>query len=200
MSQWKPPVGVFIAGEIYGRIVVQLCKSRGWRVPQDISIIAGYNEENICEAAKLLGQLMDGRKPNLEPILVQPTGLVVRESTDFFTAGDEAVATALKFISENYHRDIGLEDVARAVRMESRTLQRRFQKYLKRPIVTEIRRVRIERAKRELAQGDRSMAEIARDSGFGKNIRMYEVFKREFGITPTQYRRERNTAIRKTIV
>jgi LacI family transcriptional regulator len=215
MSLWKPPIGVFIAREIHGRILVQLCQSRGWRVPQDISIITGSNEDNLCEslhptlssveigyervgyeAAKLLGQLMDRRKPDLEPILIQPTGLVVRESTALFTVDDEAVAAALKFISENYHKDIGLEDVARVAGMESRTLQRRFQKYLKRPVVTEIRRVRIERAKQELAQGDRTIAEIARISGFGKSIRMYEVFKREFGITPTEYRRERKIVIR----
>ncbi len=74
---------------------------------------------------------------------------------------------------------------------ETSTLQRRFRKYLNRPIATEIRRVRLERAKRELAQGTRSMAQIARDVGFGDPMRMYEVFRRELGITPSQYRRER---------
>src|SRR4051812_17633509 len=46
---------------------------------------------------------------------------------------------------------------------ETRTLQNYFRKTTQRPIATEIRRVRIERAKRELAQSDRTLDAIARD-------------------------------------
>ena len=73
--------------------------------------------------------------------------------------------------------------MARAVTTETRTLQRRFRKHLNRPIATETRRVRIERAKRELTQSKRLLSEIARDTGFGEPMRMYEVFCRELGIT-----------------
>ena len=74
---------------------------------------------------------------------------------------------------------------------ETRTLQRRFRKYLDRPITTEIRRVRTERAKRELTQSERPLSEIARDVGFGEMMRMYDVFRRELGVTPSEYRKER---------
>ncbi|MBT3201515.1 MAG: helix-turn-helix transcriptional regulator, partial [Phycisphaerales bacterium] len=72
-----------------------------------------------------------------------------------------------------------------------RTLQRQFRKYLNRPITAEIQRVRIERAKRELAQSKRPIYEIARDVGFGRAMRMYEVFRRELGVTPREYRKNR---------
>ena len=104
---------------------------------------------------------------------------------------DQLVAHALEFISKNCHRRIGQNDVSRAVNAETRTLQSRFRKILGRPIATEIRRIRIERAKRELAQGDRSLAAIAQDVGFGKPTRMYEVFRRELGVTPTEFRKQR---------
>jgi transcriptional regulator GlxA family with amidase domain len=119
--------------------------------------------------------------------------VVVRESTDFFAVDDALVAAALEFIAAQSHLPIKMDDVARAVATEPRTLQRRFQKYLNRPIATEIRRVRIERAKRELVQTDRSITSISRDVGFGPPMRMYEVFCRELGVTPTQYRRQRQS-------
>ncbi|MEI6236591.1 MAG: helix-turn-helix transcriptional regulator, partial [Planctomycetota bacterium] len=125
------------------------------------------------------------------PIILQSKGLVVRESTDFYAVEDKLVAAAMKFIAENCHKVIGQDDVALAVNAETRTLQRRFQKFLKRPIVAEIRRVRIERAKRELAKGNSDLAEIARDVGFGDRMRMSEIFRRELGISPSDYRRER---------
>jgi LacI family transcriptional regulator len=143
------------------------------------------------EAARLLHQLMDRKQPPGEPILLPPQGLVVRASTDFCVCEDELVAAALAFISKNSHRRIGQDDVSRAVNAETRTLQLRFRKVLNRPIATEIRRVRIERAKRELTQSDRSLAAIAHDVGFGEAMRMYEVFRRELGTTPSDYRKQR---------
>mgnify|MGYP002623266375 FL=1 len=218
MSQWELPIGVFVYGDDVGRMVTQVCLRRGLRVPQDVAIVAGANEETICEhprpsitsvefgherigyeAAKMLDQLMRQRgtsarkRSSTKPrhIFVPPQGLVVRESTDFFAVEDDLVAKALAFIAANSHKRIGQDDVARAVAMETRTLQRRFRKVLDRPIATEIRRVRIERAKRELTQTKRTMAEIAYDVGFGESMRMYEVFRRELGVTPSEYRRQR---------
>jgi transcriptional regulator GlxA family with amidase domain len=72
-----------------------------------------------------------------------------------------------------------------------RTLQREFRKYLDRPIAAEIQRVRIERAKRELAQSGRSIQDIAHDVGFGRSKRMSEAFGRELGVTPREYRKTR---------
>lgn len=216
MNQWQLPIGIFVYSDDVGRIVAQMVRRRGWRVPEDVAIITGANEEKICEhprpsltsvelgyerigyqAAQLLDKLMNdkGRKKTKavapEHILVPPQALVVRESTDFYAVDDELVAQALVFIAANSHRSIGADDVAEAVSMETRTLQRRFRKILDRPIATEIRRVRIERAKRELAQSKRTMAEIAHAVGFGESMRMYEVFRRELGVTPTEFRQQR---------
>ena len=210
MDGWEPPVGVYVGQEVCGRLVVQLSQRRGWRIPGDVAIIAGKNQETLCErprpsltsieigydrigyaAAELLDRLMDGSRPPAGPIRVAPHGLVVRESTDFFAVENEVVASALAYIAAHSHRRIGPDDVARAVGAETRTLQNYFQKALKRPIAAEIRRVRVERAKRELAQGDRPLAAIARDAGLGTIQRLYEVFRRELGMSPGAYRKQR---------
>jgi LacI family transcriptional regulator len=200
-------------------MVIQICRRRGWRVPGDVAIIAGTNEELVCEhprpsltsveigyerigyeAASLLDQLMNNRakgrrskKADAIPqhIILPPVGLVVRESTDFYAVDDEVVAQALRFIAENSHRDINVDDVAKALALHPRTLQRRFRDVVKWPIVEEIRRVRIERAKRELTQSEQSIEQIARAVGFGDGMRMYEVFRRVVGFTPSAYRKQR---------
>jgi len=232
MEDWRPPVGVYAGSEMHGRMVAELCRNRGWRVPEDVAIIAGWNQETLCEhprptlssvdlgyerigyeAARLLHRLMDEKEKGTgvfakhpsgrsekrprslfpEHILLPPKSLIVRESTDFFAVDDELIGAALEFIAANSHRKIVPSDVAQAVNIGLRTLQRRFRKYLDRPIATEIRRVRIERAKRELAQTDRSIASISRDVGFDSPTRMHEVLCRELGVTPTEYRRQRQT-------
>lgn len=209
MEDWQLPIGVYIGSESHGRMVVQMCRNRGWRVPEDVAIITGWNEETFCEhlrptlssvevgfrrigyeAARLLDRLMDGSAPPAGPILLPPQGLIVRESTDFFAVDDASVSAALRFIAAQSHLAIGPDDVARAVACGTRTLQRRFRQHLNRAIGAEIRRVRIERAKRELAETERRISEIARDAGFGPPMRMYEIFVRELGVTPSQYRRQ----------
>ena len=101
------------------------------------------------------------------------------------------VAAALAYISANSHRPIGPDNVAEAVGAETRTLQNYFRKVLVRPVATEIRRVRIERAKRELTQSKRLLYEIAQSVGFGEEKRLYEIFKREVGVSPGEYRKQR---------
>jgi LacI family transcriptional regulator len=213
MNGWQLPVGVYVGDEMEGRMVAQMCRNRGWRVPEDVAIIAGRNEETFCEhlrptlssvefgyerigyeAARLLDRLMEDDRAPSEPILLPPQGLIVRESTDFFAVDDKLIAATLEFIAANCHLPIGPNDVANAVATGRRTLARHFQKYLGRSIAAEIRRARIERAKRELAQTDRTVKEISRDAGFGPAMRMYEVFVREVGLTPSKYRLQRQSA------
>jgi len=225
MDGWELPVGVFVAADHLSQIVVQMCRQRDWRIPQDVAVVVGKNEETYCEntrptltgieigyerigyeAARLLDERMSQRReqpasgsktspaePESAPqkVILPPRGLVLRESTDFYTAGDPEVAQALAFIAQNSHRPIRVDDVAEAVMLEPRTLRRRFDKHLGWPVVDEIRRVRIERAKRELMQGDASIADIAHAVGFSDANRLYEVFVREVGVSPTQYRKER---------
>jgi len=219
MDQWQLPMGAYVGHDTIGRMVAQMCLGRGWRVPEDVAIITGRNEEIICEhprpslssvelgaerigyeAARLLDRLMEerhNRKRNNEKraapehMFLPPLGLIVRESTDFYAVDDELIAAALEFIAARSHKPIRPDDVARAVATELRTLQRRFRKVLDRPIAAEIRRVRVERAKRELTQTHRSITAIARAAGFGEPLRMYEVFLREVGVSPSEYRKQR---------
>lgn len=220
LDTWQFPIGIWCYGDYHGRMLAQICTNRGLRIPADVAIIAGHNEETFClprpsltsgelgikrigyEAARLLGQAMSradkkgksqnaGKRSKPNHVILPPEGLVLRASTDFFAVEDKLVGLALEFIAANSHRPINVDEVAQAVATEPRTLQRRFRKHLKRPIAAEIRRVRIERAKRELVQSDRSISEIARSVGFAAPMRMYEVFRREIGISPKEYRNQR---------
>jgi len=61
---------------------------------------------------------------------------------------------------------------------------------LVRSLSEEIRRLRLEAAKRMLREGDRPIAEIALQAGFSNAIRLNEVFRRELKTTPGAYRQQ----------
>ncbi len=201
---WRVPEDVAIVGGLNQSLLCEAPK------PTLSSVEVGFERVGY-EAARLLDSLMssadrrrDGRKRNrrskLVPaedqpthVILPPVGIVVRESTDFFASGDDVVSQAQAFIASQLHNPIAVGDVAKKLCVSERTLQYRFTAVLKRPVAQEIRRVRIERAKRELTNTKRSMQEIARLAGFVSNVRLCEVFKREMGVSPGEYRKQRLT-------
>jgi LacI family transcriptional regulator len=218
MNGWHLPVGVATVSDFVARILAQLCHGRGWRVPEDVAIIGGRNEEQLCdrprpglssiecgfervgyEAAKMLDRLMDEGEgveaghasATLEHVILPPVGVVLRESTDRYASTDPVVAEAQAYIFEQCHTHLDVSTVAEKLLVSPRTLQNHFAAHLKRSVGQEIRRVRLERAKQELATTDRAVHEIAVRAGFGSNARLCEVFKREVGMSPSEYREQR---------
>jgi LacI family transcriptional regulator len=125
-------------------------------------------------------------------VSLPPVGIVVRDSTSSFLAEDLLVAEAQKFIAANCDRRMGVNTVASELSVSPKTLQKHFASSLNRSVAQEIRRARIERAKRELAEGKRSILEIAKLAGFKSNVSLSVIFRREVGLTPSQYRAQRS--------
>jgi LacI family transcriptional regulator len=213
IDTWEPPVGVFVCGDLFCRFLIDVCRSKGLHVSQDVAIIGTYNEPEICKApqpgltsidmgygqvgyraAAMLDLLMAGNPPPSEPELVAPAELVPRQSTDVYAADDILVARALRFIAENSHKRIQVKDVAAAVATTRRTLERRFRASAGRAIADEITRLRLERAKRRMVETDAPMKDVASDAGFRSSDHFYKVFSRVEGMPPTQYREERQQA------
>jgi LacI family transcriptional regulator len=231
IESWELPIGVATSTDVFARELAQMCRERGLRIPEDVAIVGGMNEEQLCEnprptlssvemgfeqvghaAAKLLESLMDEADQTralgkAEPataehdalpakpvhIFLPPVGVVVRESTDFFATDDELVAKAQAFIAEQCHTHLDVEDVAAKLCVSSRTLQKRFAAALGRTVAQEIRRVRVEKVKRELTGTDRPIHAIAQRAGFTSNARLCEAFRRDVGMSPRDYRKQRTS-------
>ncbi|MEO2018174.1 MAG: substrate-binding domain-containing protein [Fuerstiella sp.] len=205
-----PPVGIFVSHfDFTARQVVRFCQRRGLQVPQDVGLVSGDSEQAIlCDpppsltsihvsyeevgyrAAEMLDRLMDGRPVSKRHLLLEPTGVVPRQTTGYVHSEDEVVVAALRYMSTQAHRSIGVGDVASNVFVSRRTLERRFSDSLGRSVASEIRRLRIERAKHLLRDTGLSLSAVAFQSGFRSAQGLCEIFQREEGIAPSQFRRE----------
>jgi AraC-like DNA-binding protein len=101
---------------------------------------------------------------------------------------DSHVADAIEFIWHNSHRPIQTKDVARAVNLAPRTLERRFAACHARAVHEEIEESRYLRARRLLIESTLPIKEIAYSTGFGEPKRMIELFRRRDGRTPSAVR------------
>ena len=114
------PVGLMTCNDDQGQHVLEACKRTGFRVPEDVAVLGVDNDPMICEigdpplssialnvesagyeAARLLDGLFRGAKMRGQQILVSPTHVVQRQSTDILAVSDPEVAAAMRYIRAN---------------------------------------------------------------------------------------------------
>jgi LacI family transcriptional regulator len=203
------PVGIFAGNDLLAFEAAQICRQCGIQVPEQVAILGADNDEMCCAlaapdlssiqtpdelightAASRLRRLLADEKVDESVVQLPPVRVVVRRSTDTTALGDPDLSDALAFIRENADKPIGVEDILKRVGISRRSLEGKFQKILSRTPLEEIRRVRIERARALLLDWNLQLAAVARGSGFESPEWLAEVFRRETGLSPTEYRKQ----------
>ncbi|MGC8781609.1 MAG: helix-turn-helix domain-containing protein [Anaerolineae bacterium] len=106
--------------------------------------------------------------------------------------GSEAQRTtrkAMAYIHEHYAEPISREELAAHVGVSARHLTRCFHQETGVSPITYLSRYRVERAKRLLEAGDKTITEVAIATGFGSSSYFADAFRRETGMSPREYQR-----------
>lgn len=202
------PIAVLAFSDSRGRQVVEACRQADIHVPGEVAIMGGEYDKlasqisrprlssiDLCphrvgyNAAHLLEKIMSGEAPPSEPLLLPPARILVEASTDSLAVDDPLVRRALEYISSEMHRPITVKHVLANVPASRRVLEQRFRESLGRSPGEEIRRVRIEHAKKLLAETNVTLRQIARECGFLHAEVLSRVFRRTSGETPSNYRK-----------
>jgi LacI family transcriptional regulator len=152
------------------------------------SVMIPWHE--VGQAAEMLVSLALANQPIVgRRLVVSPTAIASRRSSDVLAVDDELVTTAVAWIREHADRRLTVTMVARGLGSGRQRLERRFRRVLDRTIQDEIRRAHCDAARHLLETTDMSITEVARRSGF-TNASLFNVaFRREKGIPPGAYRR-----------
>jgi len=95
----------------------------------------------------------------------------------------------IKFLAENYSEPLNVKSVASAGGVSEGYAMSLFQKKLNKNITSYLNQLRLHHAKSALIDGNDKISNIAHDSGFGSLSRFYEVFLKETGLSPSEYRK-----------
>jgi LacI family transcriptional regulator len=190
-----------------GRGVLEACRMAGVRVPDEVAVIGVDDDELFCEladpplssvalnaehggyrAAHLLDQLIRQKINVPQTLIVEPTHVVARRSTEVQAIGDREVGAVIDFIRRNRARDFTVSDVAADIGISRRNLEVKFRRTTGRTILNEIQRIRLDHAKRMLRDTDLPIPQIAASSGYNSASYLTQVFRKEVGITPAKYR------------
>ncbi|MHC5061735.1 MAG: DNA-binding transcriptional regulator [Planctomycetota bacterium] len=213
MSKWlqslPKPVGVMACNDDRAQQVIDACKIENLHVPEQVSVLGVDDDEFICdltepplssvvlnnekagfEASRLLQKMMKTENVPPQEIIVVPTHIVTRQSTDILAIDDPHVALAIRYIRQHSKELIQVNDVVNIVSLGRRTLEERFNKIIGRTIFNEITRCRINKISQALLESKKSISEIALDFGYTSEAHISRYFKRTLGITPLEYRKQ----------
>jgi len=113
-----------------------------------------------------------------------------RHSRSFDRQPQRWLARAVELLRESFTAHVTLAQLASAANVHPVYLAREFRRFHGCTIGEYIRRLRVERACRQLSSSNESLATIAASAGFSDQSHLSRTFKRLMGMTPTQYRRK----------
>ena len=217
LAEWirdlRKPAAIMAACDYLAVHVLETCNGLGLNVPGTVAIIGADNDESLCEnhrpaltsidmdfesqgysAAERLDRLMDHKR--VARTFISPSCRVIaRESTQPLSPSAALVNRATAFISANACRGIDAGDVAAHLGVSRRLSDLRFAQITGTTVGAEIERVKMENVKRLLRDSDRPIVRIASLSGYGNPDHLGQLFKKRFGLTMSEYRRNaRSTA------
>jgi len=212
VSEWvrslPKPVGIFACNDDRGQHILEVCKTLNVKVPEDAAVIGVDNDPMVCdigdppltsialnvesagyEAAKLMDDLINKKKVYRKKIIVSPSHLVQRQSTDILAVNDSEIAAAIQFIRKNAKEKILVKDVVKKTGISRRTLEKRFRKTIHRSIYNEIRQIRVESISKLLIETDLPISQITSLFNFTDAEHISRYFKKEKGMGLREFRK-----------
>lgn len=205
------PVGLFACDDSFALRVSQICKINNILIPEEISLLGVDNDELIChlsdppissivtdvekggyEAGRLIDRMISGEIKEPFNIIIQPTRFELRKSTEKYDIENEYISQVVNFIEDNFTTDIDIEGLTGLVPLSRRNLEVKFKEEMGTSIYQFILSCRIDYFANLLLTTDRTLFDLALESGFNDCKNISRIFKKMKGYTPIEYRKKYN--------
>ncbi|MBT0587823.1 XylR family transcriptional regulator [Alteromonas oceanisediminis] len=208
INELPVPVGILAVTDARARHILQACERTNRAVPDQVSLI-GIDDDDIARnlskvslssinqgcfemgfsAARLLHLCLTSPVSRLPPrLLIAPTGVVQRQSTDFKSLNDPLVIQAMHYIRQRASHGIKVEQVAQHLAVSRSQLETRFKQEVGMSVHQQLHLCKREEACRLLKDTDFSLDDIAKRSGYPSQQYMHAVLKEHYGKTVSQLR------------
>jgi len=204
------PCGVFAIHDYMAQLLMEACTEAGMKIPDDIALMGmdndlmigehsapkltsvSRNSERVgWEAAALLDRMMRGEAAPGADLLVEPDGVVARQSTERWYCEEPVLQRALDFMRAHLSQPFNIDHLAAHAGVSKRTLEIRCREQLQSSPHQLVIKLRIEYAKELLLRpGKLSIEKAAAACGFGSAQAFQLAFRRMTGKTPGAFRRK----------
>ena len=212
LAEWlltlPKPTALFACDDTFALTVSEICSLNNIRIPDDIALLGVDNDELVCnlsdpplssieldvrkggyEAGKLLHQLIREKAEPLN-IFIGPSHIELRQSTEKYHLKNEHIQKVVDFIKDNYTSEISIDFLTDMVPLSRRNLEVKFKDAMGISIYQFILQNRIEHFAHLLKTTDRSLFDLALESGFNDSNNISRIFKKFKGVTPLEFRQK----------
>lgn len=208
LNKLNQPAALFAYEDGWAAQWIYLAESMGLEVPNDLAVLGADNNPLIArslstplssvetnqeglghQAALVLKDLMDGKDLAGHIYKHRPTSVVTRASTDVIASTNPVIRKALEIMNNDI--SITAAEVAQQMDMTQQGLQRAFRSHFHLSPGQISRKLRIRFIKNAIVHTDKSMEEVAFEAGFTSTPSLYLFFKRETGMTPGDYKKDK---------
>ena len=110
-----------------------------------------------------------------------------------------AISEAVRYLLANYRNQIRLDQILWLTRMRKATFSRQFKRHSGKTFSAFVSDLRLQSARRELVETDRSILEIAVSCGFSEISYFNRIFRRHLRCTPSEFRARKRQLEQKTV-
>ncbi|WP_448546480.1 helix-turn-helix domain-containing protein [Thalassotalea fusca] len=113
----------------------------------------------------------------------------IKEGSKPIVSGLSHIQTMLRYIADHYDQKITIENVANSTGLHKNYAMKLFNRVMRVSIKQYINQLRLQHAQSMLVDTDNPVLDIALAAGFGSVSRFYDIFQREFNMSPLEFRR-----------
>lgn len=202
------PCGLFAANDAMAEKVVASASAAGIDIPLDLAVLGCDDSARICEHSEItissirpdymrcgmlavdaLDAAMRGGRHGPSKTLFGDVWVTRRASTRLTVGRRPGISEALEYIRANATSGITAAEVIARMPGSRRSVEKAFRDATGHSVLAEIQQVRLSEVKRLLMNPFVKIGAIASRTGYRSENFLARMFKRETGLTPSQWRR-----------
>lgn len=177
------PLGSLLRSALRG---IHVCGGSAREISQQMQTLADLSGlARLATFLQIFAILVSAPKNELVPLSDQPFSLPGNIETE------EAIRRAVSYILAHYREELSLAELLKLTGMSRATFARQFLLHVGKPFSAFRNQVRLQAVCHALHDSSDPVGTIAFSHGFNQLSFFNRLFRREFGISPTQYRDRR---------
>ena len=135
--------------------------------------------------------------PSVQKDMIEPLVRITTMCAKYLTISNAIPGTkltigqmAMRYISENYTKQLSINDICRELGYSKSTVLSSFKREFGETINAHLNELRLCHAKKLLEEGKYTINEIALATGFSTQSYFSKVFSAKYGVSPSDYRKE----------
>ncbi len=211
MDEWllslPKPVGLFACDDDFALRISQICRINSIKIPEEISLLGVDNDDLICnlsdppissivtdvekggyETGRLIDRMLKEEINEPFDIIVKPARIELRKSTEKYDISNDYISEVVNYIEDNFTKEINIESLTELVPLSRRNLEVKFKEEMGTTIYQFILNCRIDYFADLLISSERTLYDMALESGFNDCKNISRIFKKHKGYTPVEYK------------